>query len=101
MLHAATFGGQGGELTFQNAPGLEHLPRLETVEGAEEVEGRLSDLGGPIGDEGADTRANVHHSHGREIANAGTQAGSADAQPSGKFAFGRYTIAGLQFTGLD
>lgn len=101
VLFAAAFGGESGELAFDDAASLEHLPGLKVVEGAEEREGGLAQFGRAVGDKGADAVANIENAHGDEIADAGAEAGAADAELAREFALGRDAAAGLQRSGLD
>ena len=97
----AAFGGQGGELALKNEARLEHLPGLKTVQRAHQAERGLAKLGRAVGDEGADAVADLHHTHGSEIADAGAQAGAADLERPGELALRRNFVARLQGPVLD
>jgi len=101
MLLAAALGGQCGEFAFENAARLEHLPRLETVQRAQQAQRRFAQLWRPVCHERADAVPDVHHAHSGEIADPGAQAGAADAQLLRKLALRRDLVAGLQAAGFD
>ena len=48
VLLASAFGGEGGELAFEDAASFKHLPGLEAVQCAEEAERDLPSSGGPL-----------------------------------------------------
>ena len=45
--------------------------------------------------------ADIHDAHGGEVADAGAEAGAADAQLAGELALRGNAVSGLQFAGFD
>ena len=101
MLLAAALGGQSGELAFENAARLEHLPRLKTVQRAQQAERGLAELWWPVRDECTHAVPDIHHAHRGEVADAGAQAGAADAQLLRELPLRRDLVAVLQAAGFD
>src|SRR5579863_7580797 len=96
MLIFASFSCQRGNATFKNGPGLEHLPGLESMQGAHHTQTCFAEFRGPVGDKCANAMANLHHAHGREISYSGAQTGATDFKLPCEFALGRNFVSGLQ-----
>ena len=101
MFFLATLGGQCGEMALKNDASLKHLPGLKTVQRAHQAERCLAKLGRAVGDKGSNAMADLHHAHGREVSDAGAQAGAADFERAGELALRRNFVAGLQRSILD
>jgi hypothetical protein len=101
VLLPAAFGGELGEVAFEDEAGFKHLPGLEAVEGSHDTEGGLVEFGGAVGDKGADAVTDLDDSHGREVVDAGAEAGAADFEGAGEVALGGNFFAGPEGSVLE
>ena len=101
MLVGRALGSKGGYVGFEHKAGLEHLPGKEAVESAEHGERAGIERGRAGRDEGAGAVAAFEDAHGREEADAGAKAGTADLELPGEFALGRKPVAWVDLTAAD
>ncbi len=101
VLLAPALRRQRRQLAFEDAAGLEHLPRLKSMERAQQTQRRLAQLWRPVRHKRAHAMAHIHHAHRRQVSDAGPQAGAADAQPPRKLPLRRNSVARLQVSGFN
>jgi hypothetical protein len=101
MLVSSSLRGQGSYVGLKNEPRLEHLPGEEAVQGSEHGKRARIKCRRARGDEGAGSVAAFEDAHRGEEADAGAEAGAADLELAGEFAFGGETVAGVDLAAAD